>query len=68
MADSIDGRYIFIGLPCGLVALDALEQTFSGSWEEEGAEITVIKSYLLAPQTYLINTIDDMGETFTWFL
>ena len=60
----MDGRYIFIGLPCGLVALDVLDQTFSGSWEEEAAEITVIKSYLLGSQTYLINTIDDMGKIY----
>lgn len=67
MTDSVDGKYIFIGLPCGLVALDALEQTFHGSWEEEGAEITFIKSYLLGPQSYLINTIDDMGMVYHSF-
>ena len=61
MTDSVDGKYIFIGLPCGLVGLDALTQNFLGSWEEEGAEITYIHSYLLGPQIYLINTIDDMG-------
>ena len=45
MTDSVDGKYIFIGLPCGLVALDALAQNFLGSWEEEGAEVTYIQSY-----------------------
>ena len=62
MTDSVDGKYIFIGLPCGLVALDAIAQNFLGSWEEEGAEVTYIRSYLLGPEIYLINTIDDMGK------
>ena len=64
MTDSVDGKYIFIGLPCGLVALDALAQNFLGSWEEEGAEVTYIQSYQIGPELYLINTIDDMGKDY----
>lgn len=51
-----------MGLPCGLAVLEALTQQVVGYWEEDGVEMQFIKSYLLAPQVYLITSIDDMGE------
>jgi len=50
-----------MGLPCGMVVLDALSHQIIGSWEEDGAEMTFISSYIFAPEVYLITTIDDMG-------
>ena len=61
LCNSTDGQYIFMGLPCGMVVLDALSHQIIGSWEEDGAEMTYISSYIFAPEVYLITTIDDMG-------
>ncbi|XP_052279521.1 WD repeat-containing protein 93-like isoform X3 [Dreissena polymorpha] len=61
MCSSEDGQYIFIGLPCGFVAIEAVNHAIVASWEEEGAEFSFIKSYLLAPQCHLVTAIDDMG-------
>ncbi|KAH3835614.1 hypothetical protein DPMN_108969 [Dreissena polymorpha] len=62
MCSSEDGQYIFIGLPCGFVAIEAVNHAIVASWEEEGAEFSFIKSYLLAPQCHLVTAIDDMGN------
>ncbi|XP_060554137.1 WD repeat-containing protein 93-like isoform X3 [Ruditapes philippinarum] len=61
MTNSPDGQYIFVGLPCGLVVTEAATQQTISSWEAENAEMSYIKSYTLAPQVYMITTIDDMG-------
>lgn len=62
MNNSPDGQYIFVGLPCGLIVTEALTQQVICSWEAENAEMSYIKSYTLAPQIYMITTIDDMGK------
>lgn len=62
MNNSPDGLYIFTGLPCGMVVVEALSQQIVGSWEADNAEMAYIRSYTLAPQVYLIVTIDDMGK------
>ncbi|XP_053405334.1 WD repeat-containing protein 93-like isoform X3 [Mercenaria mercenaria] len=61
MNNSPDGQYVFIGLPCGLVAVEALTQQVVSTWESENAEMAYMKSYTLASQVYMITTIDDMG-------
>ena len=62
LAESADGRVIFVGLPNGLAAMDALSQFPLHRWEEDHAEITSIKTYLLTPDYHLITTVDDMGK------
>ncbi|XP_048736712.1 WD repeat-containing protein 93-like isoform X3 [Ostrea edulis] len=61
VCDSVDGRYIFIGLPRGLAAVDVLTQEKMATWEEDSVDIHYIKAYLIGVQVYLIVTIDDMG-------
>ena len=63
MCDSVDGRYIFLGHPRGLAAIDALTQERVATWEEENVEIHFIKAYLIGVQMYLILSIDDMGNS-----
>ncbi|KAL3866222.1 hypothetical protein ACJMK2_043544 [Sinanodonta woodiana] len=61
MCDSVDGKYVFLGLPSGLLAIDGHSQQILAFWEDEHADITQIKAYLMGEQLYLIITIDDMG-------
>ncbi|XP_062569536.1 WD repeat-containing protein 93-like isoform X2 [Saccostrea cucullata] len=61
ICDSVDGRYIFIGLPRGLAAVDSLTQERVATWEEESVDIHYVKAYLIGVQVYLVTTIDDMG-------
>lgn len=61
VCDSVDGRYIFIGLPRGLSAVDVQTQEKVASWEEESVDIHYVKAYLIGVQVYLVVTIDDMG-------
>ncbi|XP_046350469.2 WD repeat-containing protein 93-like isoform X7 [Haliotis rufescens] len=61
LADSGDGRYIFIGLPNGLSVMDASTQKPITIWEEDNMEIVNIRSHVMGVQTYLIVTLDDMG-------
>ncbi|XP_078314184.1 WD repeat-containing protein 93-like isoform X3 [Crassostrea virginica] len=61
VCDSVDGRYIFIGLPRGLAAVDVQTQEKVASWEEESVDIHYVKAYLIGVQVYLVVTIDDMG-------
>ncbi|XP_071103091.1 WD repeat-containing protein 93-like isoform X2 [Haliotis cracherodii] len=61
LADSGDGRYIFIGLPNGLSVMDASTQKPVTIWEEDNMEIVNIRSHVMGVQTYLIVTLDDMG-------
>ncbi|XP_061173188.1 WD repeat-containing protein 93-like isoform X1 [Saccostrea echinata] len=61
ICDSVDGRYIFIGLPRGLAAVDSLTQERIATWEEESVDIHYVKAYLIGVQVYLVTTIDDMG-------
>nr|XP_006821252.1 PREDICTED: WD repeat-containing protein 93-like [Saccoglossus kowalevskii] len=61
LADSIDGRYIFIGLPNGLAVIDAASQSKVAHWQDDNVEITSMNVCLMSVQMYLIATIDDMG-------
>lgn len=61
VCDSVDGRYIFIGQPRGLSAVDVQTQEKVASWEEESVDIHYVKAYLIGVQVYLVVTIDDMG-------
>ncbi|XP_067664699.1 WD repeat-containing protein 93-like isoform X1 [Haliotis asinina] len=61
LADSGDGRYVFIGLPNGLSVMDASTQKPITIWEEDNMEIVNIRSHVMGVQTYLIVTLDDMG-------
>ncbi|XP_041365295.1 WD repeat-containing protein 93-like isoform X2 [Gigantopelta aegis] len=61
MTNSVDGRYIFVGLPNSLTVMDAMTQRIVTSWEEDQLEITQIKAHIMGVQTYLIVTVDDMG-------
>ncbi|KAK3602510.1 hypothetical protein CHS0354_029323 [Potamilus streckersoni] len=61
MCDSVDGKYVFLGLPSGVLAIDGHSQQILAFWEDEHADITLIKAYLMGEQLYLIVTIDDMG-------
>lgn len=63
LAESEDGKYVFVGLSNGLAAMDAQTQGAVGRWEEEGAEIvTVVCHSMSATQShYLLTTIDDMA-------
>ncbi|XP_070543569.1 WD repeat-containing protein 93-like isoform X2 [Ptychodera flava] len=61
MTDSKDGRYIFIGMPNGVVVIDAATQSKVTVWEEEGVDITSINVSLVSVQMYLLSTVDDMG-------
>lgn len=62
VCDSVDGRYIFIGQPRGLSAVDVQTQEKVASWEEESVDIHYVKAYLIGVQVYLVVTIDDMGN------
>ena len=62
MTNSVDGRYIFVGLPNSLTVMDAMTQQVVTSWEEDQLEITQMKAHIIGVQTYLIVTVDDMGE------
>ena len=62
VCDSVDGRYIFIGLPRGLAAVDVQTQEKVANWEEESVDIHYVKAYLIGVQVYLVVTIDDMGN------
>ncbi|KAK7115868.1 WD repeat-containing protein 93-like isoform X2 [Littorina saxatilis] len=61
LASSPDGKYLFAGLPNGLVALDALNQQSLSQWEEDSAEITSILTYAFSPTAYVLVTLDDMA-------
>ncbi|XP_023932289.1 WD repeat-containing protein 93 isoform X1 [Lingula anatina] len=61
LSDSIDGRYIFIGLPNGLAAVDAMTQQTVTTWEDDKIEVTQMQVSLIGVQTYLLCTVDDMG-------
>ncbi|XP_076465084.1 WD repeat-containing protein 93-like isoform X2 [Babylonia areolata] len=61
LASSTDGKYLFAGLPNGLVAMDALTQQTLNQWEEDGAEITSIQTYAFSATASLLVTIDDMA-------
>ncbi|KAJ8304577.1 hypothetical protein KUTeg_018160 [Tegillarca granosa] len=58
---SIDGKYIFIGMPNGIVVLEAVNHQEIVRWEEDKVEITKIDSFLISDQIYLIVSLDDMG-------
>ncbi|XP_035666401.1 WD repeat-containing protein 93-like [Branchiostoma floridae] len=62
MAHSVDGRYIFVGLPTGLAAFDAVSQVTLAVWEET-VEVTSLKVSLVGVQMYLLSTVDDMGAS-----
>ncbi|XP_078701623.1 WD repeat-containing protein 93-like [Branchiostoma floridae x Branchiostoma belcheri] len=62
VAHSVDGRYIFVGLPTGLAAFDAVSQVTLAVWEET-VEVTSLKVSLVGVQTYLLSTVDDMGAS-----
>lgn len=62
VCDSVDGRYIFIGQPRGMSAVDVQTQEKVASWEEESVDIHYVKAYLIGVQVYLVVTIDDMGN------
>ncbi|KAL8615967.1 hypothetical protein ACOMHN_034643 [Nucella lapillus] len=61
LASSTDGKYLFAGLPNGLVAKEALTQQTISQWEEDGAEITSIQTYAFTATASLIVTVDDMA-------
>ncbi|XP_050402877.1 WD repeat-containing protein 93 isoform X4 [Patella vulgata] len=61
LTDSVDGRYVFIGLSNGIVAIDSLTQETVATWDEEKVDIVHIKCHLIGVQTYLLVTIDEMG-------
>ncbi|KAK6188663.1 hypothetical protein SNE40_004797 [Patella caerulea] len=61
LTDSVDGRYVFIGLPNGIVVIDSLTQETVSTWDEEKVDIAHIKCHLIGVQTYLLVTIDEMG-------
>ncbi|XP_005089078.1 WD repeat-containing protein 93 isoform X2 [Aplysia californica] len=61
LKESVDGKYIFVGLPNGLAVMETQTQTQLHAWEEEHAEITDIKTYLISPDWHLIVTVDDMA-------
>jgi hypothetical protein len=64
----VDGRYIFIGLPRGLAAVDVLTQEKVAAWEEDSVDIHYVKAYLIGVQVYLVVTIDDMGNYIKLFM
>ena len=68
LASSVDGKYLFAGLPNGLAAADALSQQILSQWEEDGVEIISIQTYNFTPTAILLVTVDDMGwfHTFTF--
>ena len=70
LQESVDGKYIFIGLPNGLAVMDAVTQAEVHRWEEEHAEISTISAHAIAPNWHLIATVDDMGRMtfFTTYL
>ena len=61
MASSQDGHYIFIGMPDGLVALNANTHQTVTQWKEDGMEITTIQISGIGEQIYMIATLDDFG-------
>lgn len=61
MTDSGDGLYVFIGHSRGIIALDANTQEKMAVWEEDRVDLQYIKSHIMAPNIYLIVSIDDMG-------
>lgn len=58
---SIDGKYIFIGMPNGIVVLEAVNHQEIVRWKEDKVEITKIDSFLISDQIYLLVSLDDMG-------
>ncbi|XP_064649847.1 WD repeat-containing protein 93-like isoform X2 [Lineus longissimus] len=62
LADSKDGKFVFIGLQDGLAVVDATNQQTITIWEEEKTEIVTIKTSIMAGgQNYVLSTLDDMG-------
>lgn len=61
MTDSGDGLYMFIGHTRGIVVIDANTQERVTAWEEDRVDLQHIKAHIMAPNIYLVVTIDDMG-------
>lgn len=56
-----DGLYMFIGHSRGIVVVDANTQEKITAWEEDRVDLQHIRAHILAPNMYLLVTIDDMG-------
>ncbi|KAL5005326.1 hypothetical protein ScPMuIL_018782 [Solemya velum] len=61
LAESGDGRYVFLGLMNGLAVIDALSHAPIARLEETGMEITSLVAYSIGQHIYMLVTIDDMG-------
>ena len=66
MTDSGDGLYMFIGHTRGIVVIDANTQERVTAWEEDRVDLQHIKAHIMAPNIYLLVTIDDMGMIFVY--
>lgn len=62
MTDSEDGLYIFIGHSKGIIVIDANTQEKMAVWEEDRVDLQYIKAHIMAPNIYLLVSIDDMGR------
>ncbi|XP_052098302.1 WD repeat-containing protein 93-like isoform X4 [Mytilus californianus] len=61
MTDSGDGLYMFIGHSKGIIVIDANTQEKVTLWEEDRVDLQYIRAHIIAPNVYLLVSIDDMG-------
>ncbi|CAG5123479.1 unnamed protein product, partial [Candidula unifasciata] len=62
LTPSVDGMYLFVGLPNGLAVMDVASLSSVDCWEHNRTEITSIKSYVLGSKCHLVITQDDMEQ------